>query len=66
MPREDFTYEGLTLAPWLRVVVMPLLLFVVAAGLICGLVLSGAVQGHRTYAGPPDSNSTQPSVLIEP
>lgn len=66
MARADSTFEALTEAPWLRVVVLPLLLFVVALAIVCALVLSGAVQGDRTLSVPAEPPKTQPTVLIQP
>jgi hypothetical protein len=64
--RGDSTYEDLGAAPWLRAVLLPLLVFVVAVAVVAGLVLGGAVQGHRTYAGPGQAPTTQPTILIQP
>jgi hypothetical protein len=66
VPRIDPTYEELGAAPWLRAVLLPVLVFVAAVAIVSGLVFGGAVQGHRTYAGPAQSPTTQPTVLIEP
>lgn len=65
MPRSEPTYEDLGVAGWLRSVLLPFLVFLVVAAIVCGLVLSGAVQGHRAYA-PAAAPTTQPTVLIEP
>lgn len=65
MPRTDATYEGLD-APWLRAVVLPALLFVIAVAIVCALVLSGAVQGKKKYDAPQGAPTTTPTVLIEP
>jgi hypothetical protein len=65
VPRIDATYEGLG-APWLRAVVLPALLFVIAVGIVCALVLSGAVQGKKTYEAPRGAPTTNSTVLIEP
>lgn len=66
MPRTDATYDDLDGGAWLRAVVLPLLLFAVAVAVVCGLVLSGAVQGHKTYGPPVGAPTTLPTVLIEP
>ena len=66
MPRTDATYDGLDGGAWLRTLVLPLLLFVTAVAVVCALVLSGAVQGHKTYGPPAKAPTTQPTVLIEP
>ena len=65
MSRTDATYEGLA-APWLRALVLPALLFVIAVALVCAVVLSGAVQGKRTYEAPRSAPTTASTVLIEP
>ena len=65
MPRTDATYEGLN-APWLRAIVLPALLFVIAVAIVCALVLSGAVQGKKTYEAPKSAPTTNSTVLIEP
>jgi hypothetical protein len=64
--RSDSTYEDMGAAPWLRAVLLPVLVFAVAVAIVCGLVFGGAVQGHRTYLGPAQAPTTQPTVLIEP
>ena len=66
MPRSDSTYEDSGAAPWLRAVLLPALVFVVAVAIVSGLVFGGAVQGHKTYAGPAQAPTTQPTVLIQP
>lgn len=66
MPDTDTTYESLGQASWLRVVVLPLLLFVVAVAIVSALVLSGAVQGQRTDEAPAEAPKTQPTILIAP
>jgi len=66
MPRSDSTYDDLGAAPWPRAVLLPILVFAVAVAVVSVLVFGGAVQGHRTYAGPAESPTTQPTVLIEP
>jgi hypothetical protein len=45
---------------------LPLALFVVAVAIVIGLVFGGAVQGHKTYAGPANAPTTQPTFLIQP
>ena len=65
MPRTDATYEGLN-APWLRTVVLPALLFVIAVAIVCALVLTGAVQGKNAYEAPSSAPATSPTVIIEP
>jgi hypothetical protein len=65
VPRTDATYEGLE-APWLRAIVLPALLFVIAVAVVCALVLSGAVQGKKTYEPPRSAPTTSETVLIEP
>jgi hypothetical protein len=65
VPRTDATYEGLD-APWLRAMVLPALLFVIVAAIVCTLVLSGAVQGKKTYDAPKSAPTTSETVLIEP
>ena len=52
MPRTDATYEGLEPRRGCRAVLLPALFFVIAVAIVCGLVLSGAVQGHKTYEAP--------------
>jgi hypothetical protein len=64
--RADLTGEDLRAAPWLRAVLMPALVFVVAVVVIAAVVASGAVQGHRTYLAPAGAPTTQPTVIIEP
>jgi hypothetical protein len=64
--RADLTEELLGAAPWLRGVLLPAIVFVVAVAIIAALVASGAVHGHRTYAAPAGAPSTQPTVIIEP
>ena len=66
MPRSDSTYEDRGAAPWVRSVLLPLTLFIVALAVVIGLVFGGAVQGHKTYAGPAKEPTTQPTVLIQP
>jgi hypothetical protein len=66
VPRRDSTYEDLGAAPWVRSALLPLATFVVAAAIVIGLVFSGAVQGHKTYAGPAKAPTTQPTILIQP
>jgi hypothetical protein len=66
VPRTDATYEEGLSAPWLRAVVLPALLFVVAVAIVCALVLSGAVQGKKTYDAPKTAPTTSETVLIEP
>jgi hypothetical protein len=61
---EDFSRERA--APWLRELLLPVLVFFVAAAIVCALVLGGVVRGTRTYAGPAAAPTTQPTVLIEP
>ena len=39
---------------------------VVVVAIVSGLVFGGVVQGSKTYAGPGDAPTTQPTVLIEP
>jgi hypothetical protein len=65
VPRTDATYEGLD-APWLRAVVLPALLFVIAVAIVCALVLSGAVQGDKKYESPKAPPTTSNTVLISP
>jgi hypothetical protein len=66
VPRSDETYEYTGAAPWLRAVLLPFLVLVVAVAIVCGLVFGGAVQGHKAYAGPAGAPTTQPTTLIEP
>ena len=66
MGRGDATHDDLGGAPWLRAVLLPLLFFAVAVAVVVGLVFGGAVQGHRTYAGPAQAPTTQPTILIKP
>jgi hypothetical protein len=60
--RDDETYEDLGRDPWPWQAVLPLVVFVI----IVSLVFSGAVQGHKTYAPPAQSPTTQPTVIIQP
>jgi hypothetical protein len=64
--RGDSTYEDLGAVFWLRTVLLPVMVLVVAVAIVSGLVFGGAVQGHRTYAGPAHVPTTQPTVLIQP
>jgi hypothetical protein len=64
VPKTDAPYEGLD-APWLRAMVLPALLFVIVVAIVCALVLSGAVQGKRTYEAPKGEPTTSETVLIE-
>jgi hypothetical protein len=64
--RDDETYEDLGRDPWRWQAVLPLVVFVVAFAIIVSLVFSGAVQGHKTYAPPAQSPTTQPTVIIQP
>jgi hypothetical protein len=64
--RSDDTYEDLGPGAWLWQAVLPLVVFVVAFAIIVSLVFSGAVQGHKTYAAPAQSPTTQPTVIIQP
>jgi hypothetical protein len=66
VPRTESTYDGLDGGAWLQTLVLPLLLFVTAVAVVSALVLSGAVQGHKTYGPPADGPTTQPTILIEP
>jgi hypothetical protein len=64
--RNDSTYEDLGTAPWVRSALLPFAAFVVAVAIVIALVFGGAVQGHKTYAGPAKAPTTQPTVLIQP
>jgi hypothetical protein len=66
VPRVDRTYEDVSAATWLRGVLVPVLVFVIAVAIVCALVASGAVQGHKTYPKAPRSTTTQQTVLIQP
>ena len=66
MARGDAFFEERGAAPWLRSLLLPALVWVVAVAVVCGLVFGGVVGGGKTYAGPGDEPTTQPTVLIEP
>ncbi len=66
MDRDDASFEGRGAAPWLRSLLLPVLVWVVAVAVVSGLVFGGVVSGGKTYAAPGDEPTTQPTVLIEP
>ncbi len=66
MRRDDTSYDDFDAAAWLRGVLLPGAVFVICAAVVCGLVLSGAVQGHKTYDTAPAAPRSQPTVLIQP
>jgi hypothetical protein len=45
---------------------LPALVFVVAVAIVSGLVFGGVIRGGKTYAGPGEAPTTQPTVLIAP
>ncbi len=62
----DASYEDRLVADWLWPAVLPLVAFVVGVAIVVGLVLSGAVQGHKTYAAPKAAPTTEQTLVIQP
>jgi hypothetical protein len=60
------SFEERGAAPWLRSFLLPALVWIVAVAIMSGLVFGGVVGGGKTYVGPGDEPTTQPTVLIEP
>jgi hypothetical protein len=66
MDRSDTSFEERRAALWLRALLLPALVFVVAVAVVSGLVFGGVIRGERTYGTPSGAPTTQPTVLIEP
>jgi hypothetical protein len=66
VPRDDATFDDLGAVSWLQNVLLPIGVFIAAVAIVAGLVLSGVVQGHKTYSQPAGTSTTQATVLIAP
>jgi hypothetical protein len=64
--RGDPSLEEPRAASWLRSLLLPALVFIVAVAVVSGLVFGGVIHGDKTYAGPGEAPTTPPTVLIEP
>lgn len=66
MTRDEESHDGLAGTTWVRSLLLPLVVLVVAVAVVSGLVLGGVVRGERTYEDRSGTSTTQPTVLIEP
>jgi hypothetical protein len=64
--RDEESHDGSVRAEWVRSLLLPLVVLVVAVAVVSGLVLGGVVRGERTYEDRSGTSTTQPTVLIEP
>jgi hypothetical protein len=64
--RGDSSFEESGATPWVWSILLPALVFVVAVAIVSGLVFGGVIRGGKTYGGPGEAPTTQPTVLIAP